>query len=160
MHSVLGIDPGYRNFATCVLLAANPRVPMLWKNEDIFPASGKASEEDIFRITIHWCTANKQLLDSVSLIVIESQMQARFKIMTTVIRSIYAHKTVLVSPNRMTAHYGLTNKRAQKKLEAICWCNVFFDTKIPRVHGKCDDMADAALLALMGLTNEMQSLFK
>jgi Holliday junction resolvasome RuvABC endonuclease subunit len=153
---VLGIDPGYRNFATAVVSSANPRSPSHWKNEDIYPASGRASEDDIFWITIAWCDSHRTLLENVTLIVIESQMQARFKIMTTVIRSQYPHKTVLVSPNQMTAHYGLTNKRAEKKQQAMCWCNVLFDRAIPAAD-KQDDLADAALLALMGITNKLRS---
>ena len=148
---VLGIDPGYRNFATAVVSSLNPRFPTHWRNEDIFPRKGRPSEDDIFRISLAWVRRNRALLENVTLIVIERQMQARFKIMTTVIRSIYPEKTILVTPNQMTAHYGLTNQRDQKKIEAVCWCRVLFDRAVPAHPTKQDDLADAALLALMAL---------
>lgn len=153
---VLAIDPGYRNFATAVVSSFNPRHPTHWRNEDIFPRSGRASEEDIFRITVVWCRRHRSLLENVTLIVIERQMQARFKIMTTVIRSMYPEKTVLVTPNQVTAHFGLTNLRAQKKEEAVCWCRVLFDRAVPGAD-KQDDLADAALMALMALELEMKA---
>lgn len=145
--TTIGIDMGYRNLGFAVLRLDNPRVPVYWACEPLPLRPGKPSESDLFHAIYAWCRLKKPLLDQAMHIAIESQMQARFKIMNTVIRTLYPVKTVVIHPFTMTAHYNLRSTRIRKKQDALCWCRVLFDVALP--HGKQDDVADAALLALM-----------
>lgn len=145
--TTVGIDMGYRNLGLCVIPLGNLRRPIVWRCEPVFEGRGKPSEEQLFRAIYAWCLAKKPLLDQAMHIAIESQMQARFKVMNTVIRTLYPHKTVVVHPFTMAAHFDLRHRRPLKKIDAICWCRVLFDVPLPQ--GKQDDVADAALLALM-----------
>lgn len=146
--TTIGIDIGYRNLGFAVISLINPRRPILWGCEPVITKAGKPSEDDLFRAILAWCKRRRPLLDQATHITIEAQMQARFKIMNTVIRTLYPGKTLVVHPFTMAACYGLRHKRAEKKIDTMCWCRVLFDVPLPQ--GKQDDVADAALLALMG----------
>lgn len=147
MSTVIGIDPGYANFAFAVIPLHNVRQIVVWKRERLWSGDGKPSENTLFWAMLAWCRRNTALLEQATAIVIESQMQPRFKIMNTVVRTLYPDKTLVVHPNVVTAHYDMINVRSTKKQQAICWCRLLFDRKIP--GGKADDMADAALMARM-----------
>ena len=143
----VGIDIGFINLGLCVLPLHDLRTPILWRREQIFHGGGKPTEEQLFHCIFKWCLRNAAILKQAKVIAIESQMQARFKIMNTVIRTLYPEPTVLVHPRTLIAAFGLRHQREGKKQDTILWCNLLFDRKLPAT-GKVDDMADAALMAL------------
>lgn len=147
---VIGIDMGYANLGVCILDTADLTIPTYWANERIWFGRGKPTENELFWAMHAWCQRHIHLLYDADLIVLERQMQARFKIMNTVIRTLHPRKTRVVSPNSVTSHFKFTNKREIKKAQAVTKCRELFPA-FEWPGGKLDDMADAALLAKYAL---------
>ena len=119
----------------------------MWVREAVFKGRGNPSSDDLFWAAYNWALAHQHTLALADTIVLERQMQARFKIMNNVIRTLYPHKTVLVSPRTISAHFNMPLRRKEKKIATVAYCRLCFDIPIPD-DAKQDDMADAALLAL------------
>lgn len=147
MLTAIGIDIGYANCGVCVLPLDDPTRPLYWARERVFHGRGRPTEEQLWRACYVWCMKNKARFDSAAVIAIESQIQAKFKVMNCVIRTLYAQTTIMVHPFTLCSYFDLRRQRAGKKDDAICWCRVSFAVPLP-ADGKQDDMADAALMAL------------
>lgn len=140
---VIGIDAGYANFAWVAIKDGNWRSPERWCNQRLIT---KYSEEALFEATYHWCQVNKQLLDSATAIVLERQIEKKFAVMNTVIRTLYFDKTTVVCPQTISANFDLPRTRAEKKKESIALVKTM-GCRLPAVKKK-DDLADAMLLAI------------
>lgn len=147
MLTAIGIDIGYANCGVCVLPLDDPSRPLYWARERVYHGRGRPTEDQLWRACYEWCMKNKGRLDSAAVIAIEAQMQAKFKVMNCVIRTLYPHTTIVVHPFTLCSAYDLRRTREAKKEDAICWCGVLFAVPLPD-DGKQDDMADAALMAL------------
>jgi hypothetical protein len=143
--TVIGIDVGYANLACCSL-DANWSSPIRWTNERIL--EGKYTEEKLWSVTYQWCRENREFLGEASMIVLERQIEAPFKMMNTVIRTLYPNTAVVISPKTISAKYGRSHTRKEKKQEAVEL--VSKNVMLPRAKKK-DDLADSYLLALWGL---------
>lgn len=143
-QKVLGIDPGWANFAYCQL-GQNWRQPFVWNVERIM--NPPYSEEALWKAIFAWCQKNEIMLKSSTHIVIERQMEAPFIVIATTIRTLYPKTTVVVSPKTVGKLFNLPVKRAEKKKAAveIVRRNVSFPEGSQK---KKDDLADAYLLAL------------
>lgn len=141
---VLGIDPGWANFAYCQL-GQNWRVPIAWSVERIM--SPPYSEENLWKAIFAWCQRNESLLKSSTHIVIERQMEAPFIVIATTIRTLYPKTTIIANPKTVGKLFGLPTKRTEKKKAAVELVrkNVEFPEGSQK---KKDDLADAYLLAL------------
>lgn len=141
-RTVLGIDPAARNFAWCLLYDDRLSDPF-WNRESIL--SGDITKDGVFRATLKWCESHRDILEIADAIVIEQQMQDICIIISTVIRTLYPHKTRELAPATVSAVFGLPRRRADKKKAAIRLVEQF--AKFPLRERKLDDLADAYLCA-------------
>ena len=141
---MIGIDVGFANLACCGL-DGDWRKPVFWTNERIL--EGKYSEERLWQATYAWCMKMKDIFKAASMIVLERQIDDRFKVMNTVIRTLHPTLAVVVSPATIGAKFGLRRNRKEKKEDAIKL--VGNKLRIADVRKK-DDLADAFLLAFWG----------
>lgn len=154
MKKVLAIDMGFANLAYCMVGSNARRAPLAWHCERIWDGQGKPTGDNLFWAIHNWVYAHRDLLIEADAIVLERQMQARFKCMNTVVRTLYPFKTELVSPLTIQRLFKLPKGRDAKKRDAVKQCAKLFDTPIPEIGFKKDDMADAALMALWWLNKE------
>lgn len=146
---VLGIDPGYKNFAWCILEKDWSR-PVRWANEALF--EGSYDEEKLWRSIYTWCSRNEQILNDVDQIVIERQIADAFRIIAATIRTFVRNpgKSVIISPKTISKHFGLPHTRDEKKKAAVKLVERNLRIPVPE-KSKKDDYADAFLLAYIGL---------
>lgn len=144
-RSIVAIDAGYANFA-CVHINGDWRRPLRLTNERLL--EGPFNEEALFEATYQWCQQNKAMLESCDAIVLERQMEKKFAVINTVIRTLHHDKTEERNPRSVGARFGLdVNDRPRKKRQAV----ELVKRNVPmlsRKKGKKDDMADAFLLAI------------
>lgn len=146
---MIGIDAGFANHACCAL-DYDWRRPVRWTNERIM--EGKYTEEKLWQATFKWCQANREMLEQASMIVLERQIEAPFKMMNTMIRTLHPHTAVIVSPATVGKRFGLSKTRKEKKEDAVNLVtkNLIAYSGMPKSKKK-DDLADSYLLALWGL---------
>lgn len=140
---VIAIDAGYANFAWVAIKNGNWRSPERWSKQRLIT---KFSEEALFAATYRWCQVNKELLDRATAIVLERQIEKKFAVMNTVIRTLYFDKTVVISPQTISASFNLPRTRAEKKKASVSLVKKM-GCRVPAVK-KQDDLADAMLLAV------------
>lgn len=148
---ILGIDPGYRNFAYCLVNSHEWHRPEKWGRTELF--SGPCTDEKLVTGTASWCTRNAPMLEEADHIVIEYQKEKAMAIIATVIRAQYMHKTSWIHPATVGAFFHLPRERAEKKKAAVV-CSKANVGHFPKCPGKADDMADAYLLAMHRIFNE------
>lgn len=142
---IIGIDVGYANLAMCGL-DPDWRNPVIWTNERIL--EGKYTEEGLWQATFAWCKKHQELLENACMIVLERQIDDRFKVMNAIIRTLHPSLAVVVAPATIGAKFGLRRTRKEKKEDAIRL--VGNNLRIVDARKK-DDLADAFLLAFWGL---------
>lgn len=145
---VVGVDPGYVNFAVCGIDTSNPTRPFYWSNTPLF--RGTFSEEKLCSALNTWINQPgiKLLLEEADEIILERQMTMKFQAVNHCIRFKYFDKTREVNPNTLRAFFMLPVKRREKKRAAVQL--VQKNTVFPITKGKKDDLADAYLLAFYG----------
>lgn len=140
--NIVGIDPGYRNFAWVVW---QDGVFTGWHHADLYPRGGKITRHQVRRLTRDWVAAHHQMLKAADKIVVESQIKTKFIVQETVIYSVFPKKTVFVHPLSVSRKFHLPMTRDEKKLATIAYCK-----KLGHVcpNGDCNHQYDAAALVL------------
>lgn len=153
---VVGIDPGYVNFAVCGISSTNMLKPYYWSNTALF--KGDFSEERLANAIYTWIKSPeiKALLDNADVIVIERQMTMKFQAINHCVRFLYFDKTKEVNPNTLRAFFQLPVKRKEKKKAAVDLVKT--KAVFPVQKGKKDDLADAYLVAIFHLLNSKEIL--
>lgn len=146
---VLGIDIGYANLAYCMIDTRYHLRPTHWHCERVYFGGGQPTEDQLIAAMMNWCDVNDEMLQSAHAIVLERQLQDKFKLMNCVVQVRYFAKTFVRGACTVGARFGLPTKRGPKKKAAVALVKKLF-TGLP-VRDKDDDLADAALLALYHL---------
>ena len=148
---VLGIDPGLRNLAFCVLDAKGEAV--CTGKEDIF-AGREITVDGTYDAIVGWCDRNAAMLDDADVVVIERQFcNSKFKlsacllIMQTVLQTRSHGRCVLLHAMAVKRFYNThAGKHAANKRAAVKRALVLVP-ELSLTKGKLDDIADALLLA-------------
>jgi len=155
-RKIVGVDPGYVNFAVCAINTLQPTKPYYWSNAPLF--RGTFSEEKLCVALNDWITQDhiKALLDEADEIILERQMTMKFQAVNHCIRFRYFAKTREVNPKTLGAFFMLPLKRREKKKAAVEL--VQKNAVLPITKGKKDDLADAYLLAFYGAVETQPQL--
>ncbi|MGA9042399.1 MAG: hypothetical protein WB421_17830 [Terriglobales bacterium] len=148
---VLGIDPGMRNMAFCVL---DDGAVFDIGNTDLF--HGKPIDpKDVCALACLWCEEHKAYIDSADVIVCEKQfmdskirLSACLIIIQTVIEVFSRSKFIPVHAMSVKRAYGtISTSHKKNKIKSIERVSAMNPELFAGVKGKIDDMSDAYLLA-------------
>lgn len=156
---IVGIDAGYRNFAVCVLDANSGKLQS-WSVSDLVPhIKGKPTVAQIGAGVHMWLEQSRKLLERTSFIMLETQMRKPFMVMNALIMGFCIAlrvPTMELHPKTMAKHFGLRQKREDKKADGIALITKMWGKDAFPDHHKLDDLADSALLALAAYNFQQQ----
>lgn len=148
---LIGVDAGLVNCGICVTSLDDICCPAILDKQFICDASVPLN--DRFYAMYNWISGLKAYFEEAKLIVLERQMRAPYKMLNTMIMTLYPLKFVVVHPFTLCSFYKLPRKRKAKKLETIKYVKT--KVKLPEHLTKLDDVADAMLLCLYAKDNKM-----
>lgn len=141
MH-ILGIDPGMRNLGWVLYDIDSERFIDGGRTDLTCFCTTRADTTKYSKLVKRFLETQQETFRSVTAVVIEKQMKAKFKIIETSFQCFFWEKAMVVSPLKLRNYYGLSRKnyRANKKasvqhVEALLKKrNNGFETFAPSLH--------------------------
>lgn len=143
----VGVDAGSANMAICCIRKDQGKQPYYWKLECL--QKGKVTEEELAQKMHEFLQREhtRMLFEAADVIVLEKQMQSRFKLVNNFIQATYFEKTRLLHPSKIAGKYKLPKLRKDKKKAAVAYVRERAIFPAQKGKKKLDDLADAYLLA-------------
>ncbi len=151
---MLAIDPGYRNFAWCVIDNLDWRTPRVWQREDLWAGrGGKPTRNQLYAELQAWCVRNTWQLRAATHVVMESQMRKLFIALEGFLAGKCHAKLCIVHPTAVGRWWQLPTTRERKKLAGVGRV-LEAGMRFPVNDDKTDDLADAWMMAVRTLVDQ------